>query len=115
MADFRNEPEPHVDRFKDNTAGGKGAHDFVELEGFEPTTLQTEKESGGWLRTTAPEGVPLRQLPDLYTSGSRGAEGRLTEETLGRTRTKRVMDSTEGGDWDSGDGGDDGAGDASGD
>src|SRR5260221_9735579 len=99
MADFRIESEPKIDRFQDNTAGGKGSHDFVELDGFEPTTLQTEKESGGWLRTTAPEGVPLSQLHEIYTAGSRGAEGRLTQETLGRNRTKQVMDGTEGGDW----------------
>jgi len=121
MGDFRNEVEPTVDRFKDTTGEQRTdpSTQFVELEGFEPTTLQTEKESGGWLRTTIPEGVPLGQIHDIYTAGSRGAENRLTDETVNRNRTKRVMDGTQGGEFggaddssdgggDGGDGGDDG-------
>lgn len=80
-ADFRNEPEPHIDRFKDNTSGHGQQYDFEELEGFRPTTVGAENSSGGWLRTTAPEGAPLTSLHQLGTSGSRGAEGALVPDT----------------------------------
>jgi len=80
MGDFRNEPEPHVDRFKDNTSQRREQYTFEELEGFMPTTVGAETDSGGWLRTTAPEGAPLTSLHQLDTSGMRGAEGRIVSD-----------------------------------
>jgi len=80
MGDFRNEPEPHVDRFKDNTKGTREGYTFEELEGFMPTTVGAENDSGGWLRTTAPEGASLTSLHQLTTSGNRGAEGKLVSD-----------------------------------
>lgn len=97
MSGFLDEPEPHVDRFANSTATRKEQASFVELDGFEPTDLATEAASRGWLRTTAPEGVPLDGLPDIITSGSRGDEG-LRAKTVGRTRANRP----DGADWDSG-------------
>lgn len=85
MGDFRNEPEPHVDRFADNTSGPRAAHMMTELGGFPPTSVGSESDSGGWLRTTAPEGVPLTGLTQLTTIGMRGAEN------VGADGAKRFM------------------------
>lgn len=96
-ADFRNEPEPHVDRFKDNTAGRGAEYNFEELEGFRPTTVGAENASGGWLRTTAPEGAPLTSLHQLGTSGSRGLEGEPVNDTPRKSPNPNAY-ASEGGD-----------------
>lgn len=81
MGDFRrSEREPHIDRLKDNTGTGREQYNWDELEGFMPTTVGAENDSGGWLRTTTPEGAPLSSLHQLDTSGSRGAESKLVAD-----------------------------------
>lgn len=98
MGDFRNEPEPHVDRFKDNTGPGRDSYSFEELEGFMPTTVGAENDSGGWIRTTAPEGAPLTSLHELDTSGSRGAEGKLVSDKPRKSANPNAYASPGGGD-----------------
>lgn len=39
---------------------------------FDPSTLEDEAESGGWIKTTRPEGSS--DLITLMTAGTRGAE-----------------------------------------
>lgn len=79
---------PTVDRFDPRTTNAQKAEAsyFMPIhDGFEPTTVEEEKLLGGYLRTTAPEGAPYSELNDLYMSGSRGAEARLTKRSPGRT------------------------------
>ena len=121
------DPMPMVDRFDPHSVDHRRedmSYNFEEHQGFEPATLEYEKLTGGWLRTTMPEGVPRSELHELYYGGSRGAEVRLRKPTVGRTTLKGrrgFLDSRstyaggaiQGGDWDSGgdgisDGSDDG-------
>jgi hypothetical protein len=108
------DPQPYWDRWDPRTVDARrqeGAYAFEEHQGFEPSSLEYEKTSGGWLRTTMPEGLPMSELHDLYVAGSRGAEMRLMKMTPGRTtrRGRRgFVDSTPGHqavgeDWDYGD------------
>src|SRR5260370_27040188 len=98
------DPMPAWDRFDPRTVDGRladglGAYSALVHDGFEPTTLEREKATGGWLRTTQPEGLPLSELHELYVDGSRGAEMRLTKQTAGRTTRrgkKGIIDSSHG-------------------
>src|SRR5260370_42619821 len=84
------DPMPAWDRFDPRTVDGRladglGTYSALVHDGFEPTTLEREKATGGWLRTTQPEGLPLSELHELYVDGSRGPGIRPPKRPAGPT------------------------------
>lgn len=55
---------------------------------FQPTTIMSENEAGGWLTTTKPVGVTDGELPILHTAGSRGIETK-DNRTVGGVKHRR--------------------------
>lgn len=58
----------------DRSTSPRNSGNMIDCD-FSVDCLQDEIDSGGWLDTTAPEGVPRSQLMTLHTIGGRGQEG----------------------------------------